>query len=249
MSSALYLVIALAMGAPADGTAEQSEGESLLAQAMFERRSGRIDRALSLLTEAELLLSEPRLLAEIDRQRGWIETERARPTEALRSFIRMMTLDPDRARPESAIELPDGAEDILQCARRAVALGLGPDAVSDDRVSEPWQCSDVLVAVSLPTLSSTVTATGPDAPPPHTLTTVADTSSLLSDPPLATWVLGGVAAASLGTGIAMGVAARGQATDADAGSDGQGLATAANVTFAIAGAAAVAAVTWWVLEE
>ena len=260
--NAILLSLMLANPAAPDG----AEGRSTLAQAMFERRSNRLERALTLLDRAEQQLTSSRLLGEIHAQRALIYSALDRPQRAVQNFIRAMTIDPDRVHAEPRGKRTPRAIEARTCARRLLNSG---------RSSAAWRAADATRAWSCPVPdvpASVTTAVKPSASPPsqkdrlndEALPSSLDGSAVRASnlirtaaeervdghagPPVPTYIFGGVAIASLGTGIALGAIAADQATDAEPDADGKGTATAANVTFAVAGTAAAAALLWWILD-
>ena len=235
MAGAIALMMILAGAGPV----EQSDGKSLLANAMFERRAGRFDAALRALADAEKQLSTPRLLAEIHRQRGLVFMAQGRRSLAVASFVQALKTTPESLDADAASGDP-GLADAVDCARQWTAsLTSAPD---DQWVKPGGQCAAPPAGEGLDV--SAVVPPAPDGPRPEAL--IEAERDLR--PPLGTVLLGGVSLASLGTGIALGAVAYGQATDDDGASDGEAMAVAANVSFAVAGVAATAAIVWWVLK-
>ena len=241
------ILLSLILAAPAGS--DSAAGRSTLAQAMFERRSSHFERALELLDEAQAQLTTNRLLAEVHEQRALIYCATDRPQNAVQSFIRALTVDPSRADKAPTGDRTPVAADAFMCAKKLLETEQPSAAWKVPATDQPWSCPIATGSSAAPL--NAVKRPGPDSDgrAADLIRTAAEerAESGGAGPPVPTYILGGVAAASLGTGIALGAVAADRATDAEPG-DGKGLATAANVTFAIAGSAAAAALLWWILD-
>lgn len=132
----------------------------------------------------------------------------------------------------------------------------------DPGVSLPKYTSPKIVEVFDAAKAEVLAERRPAPPPTPAPVVVAQTTveapTTSHGPPLATWILGGVAVAAAGTGTYFGLRANGLASDARAAfyeddvvsrSDrARSAETGANVSFAVAGVAAVAAVVVWVVS-
>jgi hypothetical protein len=221
--------------------ASNSDSEENLVEAISEFGQGHLERALSLLEQAEQQTTEPKMLAKIHRQRGIIFDVELRRLESIVAFNTALWLDPDLELSET--EHRGQVALLFACAKKLFEAGEREVSIRTRYGTElersEWTC---------PANAKSEVPPAEIAPPPPSSAITAAPEAEADGIGVPFWIATGTAIAAAGIGAGLGGAALSKANDGDAATDPRGVAIGATVSLSVAGAAAVTALVLLMID-